>query len=440
MYTLPVGEVRPYFSFEGLARRVTEAHVSDNAVLRHTSVANKWKSIHLLLHPGHNATQLHYNLTFQKEDSSEFTMSFTVAVDTCEVPQANVSQSTSEEDKEPKPTPTPEALFLFSDVPEDKRGPKIHKKLPDEFQAGIEVPPVNMSLLPADVQSELQKLEEKLVIGDITLKGFNLTKAELLKSYLTPSPNEPESQSHPAEIQRKDKTGGVPTVTALLPVPIDDDLKKDFAAAKHSSTDVPIMRLLTSKLRGSVPKFGAVRSPTEAAAAAVVGRKLQHFTSADRGFLPWERRKYFQKVLEVKGSISENPINVRDPTGICSRTSFFISYQRSFSFIILSLSYYCIFLFQFQDEERLQNELTYDSNPSATIRKLRDTFADSLRYVNKLLNGQFGFTSRKVPAHMPHMIDRLVMQELQDTCVVFQIGPLCSTERKRKQLYMSLLF
>lgn len=77
-------------------------------------------------------------------------------------------------------------------------------------------------------------------------------------------------------------------------------------------------------------------------------------------------------------------------------------------------------MFQFQEEERLQNELTYDSNPSATIRKLRDTFADSLRYVNKLLNGQFGFTSRKVPAHMPHMIDRLVMQELQDTCVCFR--------------------
>lgn len=68
-----------------------------------------------------------------------------------------------------------------------------------------------------------------------------------------------------------------------------------------------------------------------------------------------------------------------------------------------------------QEEERLRNQLSYESDPSATVRKLRDTFADSLRYVNKLLNSQFGFTSRKVPAHMPHMIDRLIMQELQDT-------------------------
>lgn len=68
-----------------------------------------------------------------------------------------------------------------------------------------------------------------------------------------------------------------------------------------------------------------------------------------------------------------------------------------------------------QEEERLQRELMYESDGAATARRLQDTFADSLRYVNKLLNGQFGFTSRKVPAHMPHMIDRLIMQELQDT-------------------------
>lgn len=68
-----------------------------------------------------------------------------------------------------------------------------------------------------------------------------------------------------------------------------------------------------------------------------------------------------------------------------------------------------------QNEERLQRELSYNADSGATGRRLRDTFADSLRYVNKLLNSQFGFTSRKVPAHMPHMIDRLVMQELQDT-------------------------
>lgn len=119
-------------------------------------------------------------------------------------------------------------------------------------------------------------------------------------------------------------------------------------------------------------------------------------------------------------------------------------YKGSISFIILlviviallSLLYFPVPM-PLQEEERLQNKLSYESDPSATVRRLRDTFADSLRYVNKLLNSQFGFTSRKVPAHMPHMIDRLIMQELQDTWVTSSVHFL---KRKKKQLYMFLLF
>ncbi|XP_044041995.1 N-acetylglucosamine-1-phosphotransferase subunits alpha/beta isoform X1 [Siniperca chuatsi] len=407
LYTLPVGEIRPYFSFHRLARRVSEAHVSDNPVVRHTSVANKWKTIHLLLHPGHNGTQVQYNLTFQREDDTEFTMSFSVAVDTRKVPQANVSQAASKDtSKEPRPTPTPEPAFPFSDVPEDKRGPKIQKRQPGEPQVVIEVPALNVSLLPAPVRSELQKLEEKLLIGDITMKGYNLTKAELLKPYRTLAQKQQVIDSHPAaKVQgkpykdlegeqlegkppMKDKTGNIiqksqnskeemskkdvavqeKPVTPLIPVQIDEKHKKDYVTPKHYNLNAVIERPMTSKLLSSISKIKSAESQAEqanAAGGAPVGRRLQHFTSSDRGFLPWERRKYFQDLIE--------------------------------------------------EEERLLRELSYKTDGAATGRRLQDTFADSLRYVNKLLNGQFGFTSRKVPAHMPHMIDRLIMQELQDT-------------------------
>ena len=46
-------------------------------------------------------------------------------------------------------------------------------------------------------------------------------------------------------------------------------------------------------------------------------------------------------------------------------------------------------------------------------RRLLDTFGDSLRHVNRLYNARFGYAARKVPAHMPHLIDRAVMAELQ---------------------------
>ncbi|XP_054655956.1 N-acetylglucosamine-1-phosphotransferase subunits alpha/beta-like isoform X2 [Dunckerocampus dactyliophorus] len=348
VYTLPVGEVRPYFSFERLAHRVSEAHVSDNAVVRHTSVANKWKTIHLLLHGNYNATLVQYNLTFQREDNTAFTMSFSVVVDTRQLPQVNRSQ-TSKESFSQKPTTTTEPLFLFPDVPEDKRGPRIQRRQPDELESVIEVPALDESLLPAVVRSELEKLGEKLLRGDITLKGYNLTKAQLLRSQQATTQKD-------LEVIR---AGRDERDTPFSLLPVED--------VRHNGFDAPHMveRPKTSKLLSRITKVKSAEGQVETSEAAPVGRRLQHFVPADRGFLPWEKRKYFQDLLE--------------------------------------------------EEARLQRTLAYDAKSNAAGRKLQDTFADSLRHVNKLLNRQFGFASRKVPAHMPHMIDRLVMQELQDT-------------------------
>ena len=46
-------------------------------------------------------------------------------------------------------------------------------------------------------------------------------------------------------------------------------------------------------------------------------------------------------------------------------------------------------------------------------RRLLDTFGDSLVFTNQLYNRRFGNEQRKVPAHMPHFINRRVMQKLQ---------------------------
>uniref|UniRef100_A0A8C7I423 N-acetylglucosamine-1-phosphotransferase subunits alpha/beta n=1 Tax=Oncorhynchus kisutch TaxID=8019 RepID=A0A8C7I423_ONCKI len=339
LYTLPVGETRPYFSFAGVARRVTEAQVSDNLAVRHTSVANKWKTVHLLLHSGHNASLVHYNLTVQGDDDKEFSLTFSVAVDTRQLPQTNVSVSDpvrKDGSKEAKPTTaTAEPEVPFEDVPLEKQGPRVLKMPPGENEVIVDVPALNVSLLPAALQSELQRLQGKLLLGDITMKGYNLTKAIMLGPYK--------------------KTKG------------------------PEGTEAP----------EEVPKSSIVEGQSQQGARGVpVGRKLHHYTSSDRGFLPWERRKYFQDLLE--------------------------------------------------EEERLEGELAYQADSAAAGRKLQDTFADSLRYVNKLLNGQFGFTSRKVPAHMPHMIDRLIMQELQD--IFPQAFDLTSSHRVRHPEDMQFSF
>lgn len=46
-------------------------------------------------------------------------------------------------------------------------------------------------------------------------------------------------------------------------------------------------------------------------------------------------------------------------------------------------------------------------------RRLEDTYAASLQHVNRILNREFGSENRKVPAHMPHMIDVDIMHEMQ---------------------------
>lgn len=340
LYTLPLGEVRPYFSFDGLAHRISEAHVSDNPVVRHTSVANKWKTVHLLLYSGHNATQVQYNLTFQRDDQSEFTMSFGVAVDTREVPRANTSKTAGKDSgKETKPTPTPEPVLPFSDVPEDKRGPKIQRRRPGEPQVVAEVPSLDESLLPVVVLTELRKLDEKLQAGDITVKGYNVTKAELLKPFKAQQQQvvqpqaaaqvqgkpykdleggvEPPVEEKPADIQKNQKSKeetskksvAVKTAvtTPLIPVHIDDGANEEFERQTAPPVNAAIERPKASKLLSSISKIRSSegeKEPANAAAGAPVGRRLQHFVSADRGFLPWERRKFFQQLLEVGGAPS----------------------------------------------------------------------------------------------------------------------------------------
>jgi hypothetical protein len=59
------------------------------------------------------------------------------------------------------------------------------------------------------------------------------------------------------------------------------------------------------------------------------------------------------------------------------------------------------------------------ANPAAesfaTRRRLLDMFGDSLKFGNRLLSAKFGASTRKVPAHMVHMIDKDVVDALWET-------------------------
>ncbi|XP_012270546.1 N-acetylglucosamine-1-phosphotransferase subunits alpha/beta isoform X2 [Orussus abietinus] len=57
-------------------------------------------------------------------------------------------------------------------------------------------------------------------------------------------------------------------------------------------------------------------------------------------------------------------------------------------------------------------KLKYNDQWKRKVRQL-DTYAESLLYVNRIYNAAYGFERRKVPAHMPHLLDKRIVREMQ---------------------------
>lgn len=418
-YVIPKGECLPYFSFAEIAKRGIEGAYSDNPIIRHASIANKWKTIHLILHSGMNATTIHFNLTLQSTNGEEFKIQLAVEVDTREEPKRNSTTQKSYQDLVSPTVLLPEVEIPFEDIPEEKRFPKVKRhdaNTTGKFQVEVEVPLVNISLLPKEAQLSLSNLDLQLELGDITLKGYNLSKSALLRPFLmnpryaelavnqapvtgqrndsmeAPLGKEVHRSIYPSSLGTPERSQGslpLPAVTMRVnghsqsQTPLDLETKarlrsqtltqtmggRSVSKEKFSSLTVSLEKketqekIITGKEQEK-NRLGENANSHLGGDEVLPGRKLQYYTDSYLGFLPWEKKKYFQDLLD--------------------------------------------------EEESLKTQLAYFTDSKHTGRHLKDTFADSLRYVNKILNSKFGFTSRKVPAHMPHMIDRIVMQELQD--------------------------
>uniref|UniRef100_A0A8B9VCA6 N-acetylglucosamine-1-phosphotransferase subunits alpha/beta n=1 Tax=Anas zonorhyncha TaxID=75864 RepID=A0A8B9VCA6_9AVES len=402
-YVIPKGECLLYFSFSEIAKKGIEGSYSDNPIIRHASVANKWKTIHLIMHSGMNTTVIYFNLTFLNKNDEEFKMQVAVEVDTREEPKLNASSTQKSNSDFKTPTSIPEAEMIFEDIPEEKRFPRVRRRRNEtggSFHEEIIIPSVNESLLPENVKIALQNLDLKLENGDITQKGFNLSKAALLRPYQfsTTVKKIVGLEKNDVKTETAIKANGeVPSrLTRTKRTDVAMNTNKPISKMKPKSTqpaqrngiqsmgneNEPQEKVLNSLILRETQKSKNIRNSeagedTEGMEGrkgheqldtnvreGLVGRKLQSYAGSYQGFLPWEKKKYFQDLLD--------------------------------------------------EEESLLKEMSYFTDGKHLGRQLKDTFADSLRYVNKLLNSKFGFTSRKVPAHMPHMIDRTVMQELQD--------------------------
>eukprot|EP01114_Cavostelium_apophysatum_P003574 TRINITY_DN1353_c0_g2_i5.p1 TRINITY_DN1353_c0_g2~~TRINITY_DN1353_c0_g2_i5.p1 ORF type:complete len:1245 (+),score=388.40 TRINITY_DN1353_c0_g2_i5:191-3925(+) len=71
--------------------------------------------------------------------------------------------------------------------------------------------------------------------------------------------------------------------------------------------------------------------------------------------------------------------------------------------------------FEYHMEELMEEvAMSRQYRGASTRRRLLDHYADSLKFVNRLLNKEFGASSRKVPAHMPHYLDKRILLDLHE--------------------------
>lgn len=353
-YVIPKGECLPYFSFAEIAKRGIEGAYSDNPIIRHASIANKWKTIHLIMHNGMNATTIHFNLTFQNTNDEEFKIQITVEVDTREEPKVNSTTQKSYQNLVSPTTLLPEAEILFEDIPEEKRFPKSKRhdvNTTGRFQVEVKIPLVNISLLPKEAQLSLSNLDLQLERGDITVKGYNLSKSALLRSFLRNLPDAEvkinqalvtderndsveaplEKQVHKSILPNSLGTSErlqrstFPAVTMKVnghyqsqnPPPdleIEGKFKSEIltqkvrdesvSAEKLSSRIVPLEKQIIKekKITGKEQEKNRMEENANNyinVNEVLPARKLQHYTDSYLGFLPWEKNKYFQDLLDV---------------------------------------------------------------------------------------------------------------------------------------------
>lgn len=347
-YVIPKGERLPYFSFAEIAKRGVEGAYSDNPIIRHASIANKWKTMHLIMHGGMNATTIHFNLTFQNTNDEEFKMQITVEVDTREEPKLNATTQRSYQTLVSPVTLLPDAEVLFEDIPEEKRFPKVKRRdvnITGRFQE-VRIPLVNISLLPKEAQLQLRNLDLQLEHGDITVKGYNLSKSALLKSFLmnleeaeikinqaggnasleAPLARQIYKSTLPRSVGASERLqrSAFPAVTVKVndhhqrqnPSP-DSETRASFRSEtqaqkvggrsvskeKLSSRIVPLKNHVPKeKITGKEEEKNRVEDGSKNHVdvnEVLPGRKLQHYIDIYRGFLPWEKKKYFQDLLDV---------------------------------------------------------------------------------------------------------------------------------------------
>ena len=291
-------------------------------------------------------------------------------------------------------------------------------------KSGELVPPtLDENSLPADVQKSLADLKDELAQGDITQKGYAKYAYHLLTPYVqgggtsadaganASSAVDPSADATLAAAAGGAGGGGTEGVGAansrvrrsLKSLQLPPGVFAQQVVHTHRQpSSLPLMRGLwgNSNRQQDVPSL----SPPEHVRNGIT------ITAEEAHHADWiadQKRKQYSYDADMRRAIEEWEERMGQPWLNDTVPSNKIS---SFPWERLGVFDHLVD----NDEESDDESETLFKPTNWHSRLPKDTFGDSLKKVNRLYNKEFGFAARKVIAHMPHMIDKEIMQDLID--------------------------
>ncbi|XP_064634376.1 N-acetylglucosamine-1-phosphotransferase subunits alpha/beta-like [Lineus longissimus] len=470
-YIAPKGETIMYFNLTAVYGNgsIDWGKYNESAVIRSATLTQRYKTFHLLVLAGMNETKLPFMFRGVNKAGRKELFEVNVIVDTRPVQTTQVDLEESANVTVSKNGT--EAPFTFKDVPLDIRNPKVlHAALPASQQKVS--PDFAEYLFP---EEEMQAAVDDLLVekrnGEITEKGYQIMANRLWTEYLQKlkiSGKVPNLQKRP-QPERKNITENVAAVD-----PLSSAIKREFADQKIEGGE--LKNFLNAKRNGKVKSnvtgsqlmnkvlkhdvvgdnnFERVDKMGQVAQENGISGKILKFQPAvhrtgnmiggeetkDTGVRTVDKEVSEKK--DDKDDLVVNTKNVHNTQRNTKTMDEFVKKRKQEKLETEDVqSYKTRKIHQFRvdvedlmaetvggflpwekqgyfsrllkkKEEATRTSSQYESE-ALKGRKLMDTFADSLRHVNKIYNRVFGYSARKVPAHMPHMIDRHIMADLQE--------------------------
>jgi len=368
---------------DGESGTVQSGSFSSDSIVRSASVSRKFQVVTVVMYHNETERKLNFSLSVKDATGRNFSYNFTLTVDTLHATDYTASDAKQTvyypaDTTKAAETELEEPFAFVTNASRKFPTPKYSQQIYINLKQFRWSENITEHDIPTAGKAEYRYLLHQLTSGDLTQYGFSVMLHALLKKYSQPL----ELVGHTESVVAKQLQSSILSFT---------NSNVRLATTLHNAK-----RFLRNKVQ--------VREGSEQykfdKKDKLFGRHLNYLDNSEEvvetfytleaqqvaGFLPWEKLGIFSKINSQVHK-SKNP---------------------------------------------------YETNNLAGKRRLLDTYADSLRHVSRVYNRAYGYTARRVPGHMPHMINRNIAASMQEKFV--EEWDMTSAHRMRRPDDMQFAF